>query len=143
MAHQLRFVASTLPNVAWPELLERYRHIEALGFDVAGVADHFVDWNSPRTPWFEAWTLLAAIARETAKIRLATLVTQIPFRNPALLARQALTVDHISNGRLELGLGIGLTIDPAYEMMGLSNWSAGERVDRFKEYVEIVDRLLR
>jgi alkanesulfonate monooxygenase SsuD/methylene tetrahydromethanopterin reductase-like flavin-dependent oxidoreductase (luciferase family) len=141
MAHELRFLASTLPNVSWPELLERYRHIEALGFDIAGVADHFVDWNNPQTPWFEAWTLLAAVARETRKIRLA-LVTQIPFRNPALLARQALTVDHISDGRLELGLGIGLTLDPAYQMMGMPNWSAGERVARFKEYVEIVDRLL-
>ena len=142
MARQLRFVASTLPNVGWPELLERYRHIEALGFDIAGVPDHFVDWNTPRTSWFEAWTLLAALARETTRIRLATLVTQISFRNPALLARQSLTVDHISQGRLELGLGIGLMIDPAYQMMGLPNWSAGERVSRFKEYVEIVHRLL-
>jgi alkanesulfonate monooxygenase SsuD/methylene tetrahydromethanopterin reductase-like flavin-dependent oxidoreductase (luciferase family) len=51
-------------------------------------------------------------------------------------------VDHVSNGRLELGLGVGLTTDPSYAMMGLPNWSARERVARFKEYVEVVDRLL-
>jgi alkanesulfonate monooxygenase SsuD/methylene tetrahydromethanopterin reductase-like flavin-dependent oxidoreductase (luciferase family) len=128
--------------VPWSELARRYRHVEELGFDVAGVADHFVDWTRSASPWFEAWTLLAAIARETRRLRLATLVTQIPFRDPALLAHQALTVDHISNGRLELGLGVGLTTDPSYAMMGLPNWRAAERVARFKEYVEVVDRLL-
>jgi alkanesulfonate monooxygenase SsuD/methylene tetrahydromethanopterin reductase-like flavin-dependent oxidoreductase (luciferase family) len=51
-------------------------------------------------------------------------------------------VDHVSDGRLELGLGVGLTTDPSYAMMGLPNWSAAERVARFKEYVEVVDRLL-
>jgi alkanesulfonate monooxygenase SsuD/methylene tetrahydromethanopterin reductase-like flavin-dependent oxidoreductase (luciferase family) len=142
MTHALRFQVLTLPNVPWTELVRRYRHIEELGFDVAGVADHFVDWTHPPSPWFEAWTLLAAIARETTTLRLATCVTQIPLRGPAMLAHQALTVDHISNGRLELGLGVGLTMDPSYAMMGIPNWSASERVARFKEYVEVVDRLL-
>jgi len=128
--------------VGWDELLRRYRHIEALGFDLAAVPDHFVDWNHPPNPWFEAWTLLAAVARETSKVRLAIWVAQIPLRNPALLAHQALTVDHLSNGRLELGLGTGARIDPSCEMMGMPNWSAKERIARFKEYVEIVDRLL-
>jgi alkanesulfonate monooxygenase SsuD/methylene tetrahydromethanopterin reductase-like flavin-dependent oxidoreductase (luciferase family) len=142
MTHSLRFHVLTLPNVPWSELVRRYRHIEELGFDVAGVADHFVDWTNPASPWFEAWTLLAAIARETTRLRVSTLVTQIPVRDPAMLAHQALTVDHISGGRLELGLGVGLTTDPSYAMMGLPNWSAAERVARFKEYVEVVDRLL-
>jgi alkanesulfonate monooxygenase SsuD/methylene tetrahydromethanopterin reductase-like flavin-dependent oxidoreductase (luciferase family) len=131
-----------LPNVPWSEVARRYRHVEELGFDVGGVADHFVDWTGSGSPWLEAWSLLAAVARETTRLRLSTLVTQIPLRSPAMLAHQALTVDHISGGRLELGLGVGLTTDPSYAMMGLPNWTAPERVARFKEYVEVVDRLL-
>lgn len=64
------------------------------------------------------------------------------MRNPSLFALQALTADHISGGRLDVGLGIGLEIDPSYRMMGIENWTAKERVARFGEYVEIVDRLL-
>jgi alkanesulfonate monooxygenase SsuD/methylene tetrahydromethanopterin reductase-like flavin-dependent oxidoreductase (luciferase family) len=142
MSHALRFHVLTLPNVPWSELTRRFRHLEELGFDVGGVADHFTDWTKPGSPWLEAWTLLAAVARETTRLRLSTLVTQIPLRDPAILAHQALTVDHVSGGRLELGLGVGLTTDPSYAMMGIPNWSAAERVARFKEYVEIVDRLL-
>jgi hypothetical protein len=51
MAHQLRFLAQPLPNVPSDELLRRYRHIDELGFDLAAVADHFVDWNHPPNPW--------------------------------------------------------------------------------------------
>jgi alkanesulfonate monooxygenase SsuD/methylene tetrahydromethanopterin reductase-like flavin-dependent oxidoreductase (luciferase family) len=142
VAHGLRFQVLVLPNAPWSELLTRFKYVEDLGFDVATTADHFVDWNNPAVPWLEAWTVLAAVARETTRVRLATYVSQIPLRNPAMLARQALTVDHISSGRLEIGLGTGLPIDPAYDMIGIPNWESRERVARFNEYVEIVDRLL-
>ena len=142
MTRDLRFQVLILPNASWTEVLSRFKYVEDLGFDLATTADHFVDWKNPAVPWFEAWTVLAAVARETARIRLATYVSQIPLRNPAVLARQALTVDHISGGRLEVGLGTGLAIDPAYDMIGIPNWEPKERVARFREYVEIVDRLL-
>ncbi|MFP6743695.1 MAG: LLM class flavin-dependent oxidoreductase, partial [Alphaproteobacteria bacterium] len=142
MAHDLQFQVLVLPSAPWDVLIERYTYIEDLGFDSIGIGDHFVDWNNPSLPWLEAWTVLAAIARETSRIRLATAVAQFPLRNPALLARQALTLDHLSNGRFTLGLGTGLTIDPAYDMMGIPNWGPKERVARFREYVQAVDRML-
>lgn len=142
MAHELRFQVLILPNADWNTLLGRYLRVEALGFDLAGMADHFVDWTNPPSPWFELWTLAAAAAARTSRLRLATCVAQIPLRDPAMFARQALSVEHISEGRIELGLGLGLTSDPSYHMMGIPNWDNKERVARFVEYVEIVDKLL-
>jgi alkanesulfonate monooxygenase SsuD/methylene tetrahydromethanopterin reductase-like flavin-dependent oxidoreductase (luciferase family) len=142
MPHALRFSVLVLPNVPWPEFLRRCRQVEDLGFDAIGLADHLVDWAGGKGPWFELWSQLSAVAMATTRIRLATLVAQIPLRNPALFALQALTADHISGGRLDLGLGTGLEIDPSYRMMGIENWTAKERVARFGEYVEVVDRLL-
>jgi alkanesulfonate monooxygenase SsuD/methylene tetrahydromethanopterin reductase-like flavin-dependent oxidoreductase (luciferase family) len=138
-----RFGIITVPNLAWNEEVERWKFIESMGFDTVWVADHFVDPYEPESPWFESWTLLAALASQTKRIRIGTLVSSIPLRNPAMLARQALTVDHISNGRLELGLGTGVTWDPVYSMIGIDNWSPRERVVRFREAVEIVDQCLR
>ncbi|MEP7201803.1 MAG: LLM class flavin-dependent oxidoreductase [Ilumatobacteraceae bacterium] len=142
MSHELRFQVLVIPNVAWPEYLDRFVRLEALGFDVAAVPDHFCDWGNPSGTWHEAWTGIAAIAARTSTMRLTTCVTQIPLRNPAMLAKQAVTVDHISGGRLELGLGTGLNIDPSYDMTGVPNWSTGERVGRFAEYVDLVGQLL-
>jgi len=85
MAHELRFSVLVLPNVAWPEFLRRCRHVEDLGFDALGFADHLVDWAGGKGPWFELWSQLSAIAMATSRIRLTTLVAQIPLRNPALL----------------------------------------------------------
>ena len=142
MSHALRFQVMMIPSVPWPEYLDRFLRVEALGFEVAGVPDHFCDWANPPAPWLEAWTVLAAVAARTTTLRLTTCVSQIPLRNPGILANQAIAVDQISAGRLELGLGTGLTIDPSYKMTGLPNWSNGERVARFGEYVELIGRLL-
>ena len=142
MPHKLRFSVIVAPNVPWPEFLRRCRQVEELGFDTISFADHFTDWTGKKGPWLELWSQVSAIAMVTKHIRLATLVAQIPFRNPAMFALQALTVDHISGGRLDLGLGTGLEVDPSYRMMGIANWSAKERVARFGEYVEIVSQLL-
>jgi alkanesulfonate monooxygenase SsuD/methylene tetrahydromethanopterin reductase-like flavin-dependent oxidoreductase (luciferase family) len=139
----LRFQVLCLPNVPWQVLKGRVVRLEELGIEVAALPDHFVDWTNPPSPWFESWTALTGLAAATSSIRLTTCVTQIPFRNPAMFARQALTLDHISAGRLEVGLGTGLVSDPSYGMIGIGDWEPRERVARFGEYVEIVDRLLR
>ncbi|MCC2629593.1 MAG: Luciferase-like monooxygenase, partial [Thermomicrobiales bacterium] len=85
-----------LPNVGWADLKARVLWLEELGVEVAALADHVVDWTNPTAPWFEAWTALPALAEATTSIRLSTVVSQIPLRNPAMLARQVSAVDHIS-----------------------------------------------
>lgn len=142
MPHAPRFGVLVLPNTSWSEILQRSRHVEKLGFELLTTADHFVDWSDTSRLWHEGWSVLAAIAMATERVRIATYVTQFPLRHPAMLARQALTIDHISNGRLEIGLGTGIPIDPSYDMMGIPNWDGKQRVVRFKEYVQVIDQLL-
>jgi alkanesulfonate monooxygenase SsuD/methylene tetrahydromethanopterin reductase-like flavin-dependent oxidoreductase (luciferase family) len=138
----VRFHVLCLPNASWDEMLARFVRMEEMGIEIGAVADHFVDWTNPPSPWFESFTLLAALAAATQRIRLTTCVAQIPLRPPTMLARQVLTLDHISHGRIEVGLGTGLTLDPSYAMAGLPNWDVAERVTRFGEYVEVVHLLL-
>ena len=138
MTFDIRFQVLTLPGRPYSEYRDQVMHLEELDFDLAAVPDHFCDWANPPAPWLECWTLLAALAAETSTIRLSSNVAQIPLRNPGVLAHQAVTVDHISGGRLELGLGTGLMMDPGTEMVGLANWSNRERVARFGEYIELV-----
>ena len=125
-------------------MLARFRSIEALGFDIGGLGDHFADMTKTPRTWFDLWATLGAVAQATTTLRLRTCVAQIPLRDPATFARQALSLDHISGGRIELGIGIGIgsSIDPSCAMMGLPKWSRRERVARLKEYLEIVDRML-
>ena len=142
MTHAPRFGVLVLPNTDWSEILRCSKHVEDLGFELVSTADHFVDWSDTSRLWHEGWSILAALAMATERVRIATYVTQFPLRHPAMLARQALTIDHISGGRLDIGLGTGINIDPSYDMMGIPNWDGKDRVVRFKEYVEVVHRLL-
>jgi alkanesulfonate monooxygenase SsuD/methylene tetrahydromethanopterin reductase-like flavin-dependent oxidoreductase (luciferase family) len=142
MTHPIRFHVLIIPTTDWPEVLRRAQWLETLGLDAVMLPDHLVDWTNPSAPWYDPWTALAALAQATSTIRLGTAVTQIPLRNPAMLARQVLTLDQISHGRIELGLGAGLTIDPSYRMGGFPNWPNAERADRFGEYLDLVAQLL-
>ena len=143
MKQPLRFGILTLQLLSWPTLVEHWKEVEALGYDSLWVADHFATSSIPGETWFDGWTLLPAMATLTSKIRIGTLVTNIIYRHPAVIARQALTVDHISGGRLELGIGATSARDRAHRMIGIKNWPTAERADRFRETVEIVDLMLR
>jgi len=143
MRNDIRFGVMTVQNLPWEKEVERWKLIESLKFDTVWLADHFTDPVNHPGHWFESWTLLASLAVVTEKIRIGTLVSSMPLRRPAVLARQALTIDHISNGRLEIGLGTGASRDPVHNMLGIDDWVGSERVERFKDQIEVIDRLLR
>ena len=142
MGQLLRFGICTDQNLPWQKLVQRWKLYEELGFDSAWDCDHYVQPEQPHGPYFEGWTLLAGLAAVTNRIRIGVLVSSNTFRHPALVAKQAVTLDHISNGRLELGLGAGW-YEPEHAMYGIELFPPGERVARFEEAVIIVDRLLR
>ncbi len=127
---------------SWDETLARFQQAEALGFDHAWLVDHLTPTaGSPDRPMHEAWTLLAAIAASTKRIRLGVLVTSNTFRHPAILAKQAVTVDHVSGGRLVLGLGAGWHVDE-HRRYGIDLPSPAERVDRLEEAIQILIALM-
>lgn len=143
MDKSLDFGVFTGQVISFKELVRAWKYCEEAGFDSIWVADHFAHWNKGIEPFWECWTTLAALAHHTSKIRFGATVTNMTWRHPAWLARQALTVDHMSNGRLEIGLGTGRHGTADQKWLQFNNWETKERVERFREYVEIVDLLLR
>ena len=128
-------------DVRWPELLDMTRAIEDLGFDSVWVGEHLLyRWKDrpSRGPW-EAWTLLAAIAAATSRVELGPLVACTNFHNPALLAKQAATIDEVSGGRFVLGLGAGWN-EAEFTAFG---FPFDHRIDRFEEAFTIIRTLLR
>jgi F420-dependent oxidoreductase-like protein len=142
MSERLSFGICTDQNLPWPALAERWRRYEALGFDSIWDCDHLYQPSKPTGPYFEAWTLLAGLAAVTQRIRLGVLVSSNTFRHPSVLAKQIVTVDHLSNGRLDIGFGAGW-YEPEHPAFGLDLWPPAERVDRFAEAVELIDTFLR
>jgi len=141
MAAPLQFGLLRPFGIPWPEIVSQWQHIEATGFDSVWGIDHFNRPTDPGAPLFESWTALAGLAALTSRIRIGLLVTSNTFRHPALLAKEAVTVDHISNGRLEIGIGAG-GFEPEHRSFGLHYPGPSERVERLRETIEAIDLLL-
>ena len=139
---RVRFGLCTDQNLSFETLVERWRYFESLGLDSVWDCDHLNQTSAPESPYFEGWTLLSALAAHTERIRIGVLVSCNPFRHPGLLAQCAVTVDHVSNGRLELGMGAGYA-EGEHERFGIPLPPPGDRRRAFHEAVRIVDSLLR
>lgn len=139
---RLRFGIVLGQRAPWPELVERAREVEALGFDSLDVVDHFYGLRDVEDPTHEAYTILAALATVTSRVRLGVMVCGNTYRNPAFLLKQAVAVDHISGGRVDFGVGAGW-LEREHEAYGFAFPSAGERVAMFAEALEIWDLLQR
>ncbi|NED94077.1 LLM class flavin-dependent oxidoreductase [Phytoactinopolyspora alkaliphila] len=138
----LRVGVMVMADAPMPTLLERFRRLEELGFDQLFLADHLAHPFEPGKTWFDYGSLVGAAATVTERIKIGTMVNNPILRPPALLAREAVTVDHLSGGRLELGIGAGI-VELDHLATGTQPWTVRQRVGRFVEYARIVDELLR
>ena len=132
----------------WPQPTQSFEVVRSLGqfveqggWDGIWFADHFMpNAEDTSAPWPEAWTTMAAIAASVPRIRLGTLVTGNTYRHPAVLAKMAATVDHISGGRLVLGLGSGWQ-ENEHHKYGIPFYTVGNRLDRLEEACQVITRL--
>lgn len=127
--------------LSWAELRAAAMQAEELGLDSVWVYDHLLHSfeGHPTVGFWEAWTMLTALAASTSRVEIGTTVLCAGFRNPALLAKMAETLDEISGGRLILGLGAGWH-EPEFEAFGMS---FDHRVSRLEEALQILSPLLR
>jgi F420-dependent oxidoreductase-like protein len=140
----MRFGIKTSPqDTTWDDLLDVWRAADDIDvFESAWNFDHFYPiFSDPTGPCMEAWVTLSALAQATSRLRVGTMVNGMPYRHPALLANMAATLDIVSGGRLELGLGAGWNEEEA-NAYGIDLGSVKDRLDRFEEGVQVVIRLL-
>jgi alkanesulfonate monooxygenase SsuD/methylene tetrahydromethanopterin reductase-like flavin-dependent oxidoreductase (luciferase family) len=131
-----------LPTDPWPETAARARQLDELGFDHLWTYDH-LSWRRYRDrPWHATVPWLTGVAAVTTRIRIGTLVASPNIRHPVMLAKDAMTLDHISGGRLTLGVGAG---GPGFDatVFGTAAPSPAQRAARLAEFVELLDALLR
>jgi F420-dependent oxidoreductase-like protein len=139
---------SIWPNLAqpWADVLAVVRHAEATGWDGAYVADHFMGdgggFGPETTPQLEATGAISALAASTERLRLGSLVLGNTYRHPAVVASWASTVDHVSGGRLVLGIGAGWQ-ENEHHQYGIELPAPRERLDRFDEACQVILGLLR
>ena len=132
----------TLPQIkrSWAEARDSAVEFDRLGFDSVWVCDHLYGVPMPNLPIFEAWSELAAVGALTNRVELGTLVTPVFFRNPAVLAKQVATIDHVSNGRTVVGLGSGW-FATEFESYGLPFPPVKERLQALDETADALKRL--
>jgi alkanesulfonate monooxygenase SsuD/methylene tetrahydromethanopterin reductase-like flavin-dependent oxidoreductase (luciferase family) len=130
-----------LPEHQWPRAAEKWMRAEELGFDHAWTYDHIAWAELRNSTWYAAVPTLSAAAMVTSRIRLGTLVASPNFRHPVPFARELVTLDDISRGRLTVGVGAGGHGWDA-TVLGQRPWTMTERQARFAEFVDLLDRLL-
>lgn len=142
----MRFSIWPSPARPWDEVLELTRHCEQTGWDGVYIADHFMpntaDGSVADGPIHECWTTLAGLAAAVPRMRLGSLVSGNTYRHPAVLANMAATIDHISGGRLLLGIGAGWQVNE-HEAFGIELPAPRERLDRFEEACAVITGMLR
>jgi alkanesulfonate monooxygenase SsuD/methylene tetrahydromethanopterin reductase-like flavin-dependent oxidoreductase (luciferase family) len=121
---ELRFCAYQYQHLSLDTLKRRWRDAERLGFDVVSNCDTVVEPDRPRHTMFDDPTTLTMMAAQTSAIRVGTLVSSIYFRHPVTLAKAIVTVDDLSAGRLEVGLGVG---DPSAGAKAVVGWAGRPR----------------
>jgi F420-dependent oxidoreductase-like protein len=137
----MRFSVWPNPNQSVADVLEIARHAEATGWDGVWFADHFMpNAENTRVPQAEAWTTLTALAASVPRIRLGPLVIGNTYRHPAVLAKMAATLDHVSGGRLVLGLGAGWQ-ENEHRQYGIPFYTVRERLQRLAEACELIKSL--
>jgi F420-dependent oxidoreductase-like protein len=135
----LRFgIHSGQQHTDFPGYLELWRRAEELGFDWASAFDHFLPIRTdPEGPCFEGMTLLAAMAAHTSRLRIGMIVLGVTYRHPAIVANMAATIDHVSDGRLEFGLGAAW-FELEHDQYGIPFPPIGKRMDMLDEACHIV-----
>jgi alkanesulfonate monooxygenase SsuD/methylene tetrahydromethanopterin reductase-like flavin-dependent oxidoreductase (luciferase family) len=130
-------------GASWPDAVATARLVDTLGYDYLFGHDHlYSTGGDPYQPFFEGWTTLAGWAMATERVRLGLLVGANTFRNPGVVAKMAVTIDHISNGRSILGLGAG-NVEFENRAHGIDpGRTLGERIDWFEESLAIISDLL-
>ncbi|MDQ2914285.1 MAG: LLM class flavin-dependent oxidoreductase [Chloroflexota bacterium] len=139
MTGKRRFHILSFPVPPYESIEREWKWAEEIGFDQGWIPE---TWTMSGRSYYEPWTVLAALARATSSLRLGTLVAVLVSRHPTLLAGHVLAIDHVSNGRVELGIGAG-DVPEDSGIFGAPAWSAGERVERLEDQLHLLDRLLR
>lgn len=134
-------VLTPLDRTGWRDVRAAWARVETLGFDSAWVNDHLLAAPPPESdPHLEAWTTVSALAALTPRVEVGVLVSGNTYRNPALLAKMATTVDHVSGGRLALGMGAAW-FEREHEAYGFEFGTTKERARRLAEALEVVTTL--